>query len=175
MSKHKSLSPKLRKQVYEKYNGHCAYCGCKLEMKDMQVDHIKSVYVHQDFKHDMTDEEMNSIDNLMPACRQCNLYKSTMTLEDFRNQLETTLFRNTIKTFQFRLAEKYGLVQKTPHKIRFYFEEVRDAKEVECCKECRKYQTDWCPLASIDFETGFADENDRSNPDGWCKEFEKES
>lgn len=29
-----------RKAVYAKYNGHCAYCGRKIEYKDMQVDHL---------------------------------------------------------------------------------------------------------------------------------------
>lgn len=32
----------VREEVYSKYNGHCAYCGCRLEYKDMQVDHIDS-------------------------------------------------------------------------------------------------------------------------------------
>lgn len=74
----------------------------------------------------MTDEEINSINNLMPACRQCNFYKGTMDIESFRNQLETTLFHNTIDTFQFRLAERYGLVKATPHHTRFYFENRKE-------------------------------------------------
>lgn len=36
----KPIPKKLRKQVYAKCNGHCAYCGCELEYKDMQVDHV---------------------------------------------------------------------------------------------------------------------------------------
>lgn len=40
----KPIPKKIREQVYKKYNGHCAYCGCKLEYKDMQVDHVISVY-----------------------------------------------------------------------------------------------------------------------------------
>lgn len=41
----KPIPKKIRKQVYQKYNGHCAYCGSKLEYKDMQVDHVISVYI----------------------------------------------------------------------------------------------------------------------------------
>lgn len=26
---------KLRQEIYDKYNGHCAYCGCEIELKDM--------------------------------------------------------------------------------------------------------------------------------------------
>lgn len=36
----KPIPKSVRKQVYAKYNGHCAYCGCELEYKDMQVDHV---------------------------------------------------------------------------------------------------------------------------------------
>lgn len=57
MSKHKSIPKKDRLKIYEKYNGHCAYCGCELNYKDMQVDHIKSVYVNMDYEDDMTDDE----------------------------------------------------------------------------------------------------------------------
>ena len=28
------ISKKTREIVYNKYNGHCAYCGCEIEMKD---------------------------------------------------------------------------------------------------------------------------------------------
>ena len=42
--KRKPISKDTREKVYEKYGGHCAYCGCHLEMKDMQIDHVYSVY-----------------------------------------------------------------------------------------------------------------------------------
>ena len=42
--KRKPIPQQVRKQVYERYNGHCAYCGCELDIKDMQVDHLDSVY-----------------------------------------------------------------------------------------------------------------------------------
>jgi 5-methylcytosine-specific restriction endonuclease McrA len=31
-----------RQQIHQKYNGHCAYCGCEITPKEMQVDHIVS-------------------------------------------------------------------------------------------------------------------------------------
>lgn len=148
MSAHKRIPKKIRQQIFEKYNGHCAYCGCELTMKTMQVDHIYSVY-HAEMKAkgmvtspgDAKDENgeyiydkqrlqkraasVNDIDNLMPACRQCNFYKGAMDIETFRNALETTLYENTVKPFQFRLAEKYGFVQRYPHKIQFYFEKEK--------------------------------------------------
>ncbi|WP_338630709.1 HNH endonuclease signature motif containing protein [Clostridium baratii] len=110
--KRKSISKKTRIKVYEMYNGHCAYCGCELEYKDMQVDHVESLYWH-----DGKDE----ISNYKPACRMCNFYKSTMTLEDFREQLYKINGRLE-KVFLYRLGKKYGLIKEVDRKIEFYFE-----------------------------------------------------
>lgn len=123
MSKHKAVPKKTRMALYEKYNHRCAYCGCGLEYKDMQVDHVKSVYANTDFKQTMTEEEMYSEENLLPACRQCNFYKSTMTLEDFRKRIRITMMDNLRKDFGYRLALRYGLIEENPRDIIvFYFE-----------------------------------------------------
>lgn len=108
----KPIQKKIREQVYKKYNGHCAYCGCKLEYKDMQVDHVISVYGK---------DGSNDLDNLMPTCRMCNFYKSTYSLDDFRKNLET-LHERLQKTFIYRLALKYGLIEEHKKKVNFYFE-----------------------------------------------------
>ena len=123
-TKRKAIPKKIRLAVYGKCSGHCAYCGCDLEYKDMQVDHIKSVYSNTDFKQVMTEEEMYSVNNLLPACRQCNFYKSSMDLETFRKRLTTTLMENLQKTFQYRLALKYGLIEEHIEPITFYFEQL---------------------------------------------------
>lgn len=34
----KAISKNIRELVFNKYNKHCAYCGCELEYKDMQID-----------------------------------------------------------------------------------------------------------------------------------------
>ena len=124
MSKHKTIPKKIRQEVYQKYNHRCAYCGCDLEYKDMQVDHVKSVYANTDIKQTMSSEEMYDIDNLMPSCRQCNFYKSSMQLDDFRERLATTMMENLQKEFTYRLALKYGLIEEYIKPIRFYFETV---------------------------------------------------
>lgn len=108
----KPIPKNIREQVYRKCNGHCAYCGCKLEYKNMQVDHVISVYGN---------DGSNDIENLMPSCRMCNFYKSTFTLDEFRKNLET-LHERLRKPFIYRLALKYGLVEENRKKIKFYFE-----------------------------------------------------
>lgn len=110
--KRKPITKPVRLKVYEKYNGHCAYCGCELELKDMQVDHIESVYWYNG---------ANDIENYNPACRMCNFYKSTMPIEDFRKQLGKLTSRLK-DIFIYRLAKKYGLIKEVEKPIKFYFE-----------------------------------------------------
>lgn len=40
--RHKPIPKAIRQQVYEKFGGHCAYCGAPLAYRDMQVDHIEA-------------------------------------------------------------------------------------------------------------------------------------
>ena len=116
--KHKTIPKEIRQKVYDKYNGHCAYCGCELDYKDMQVDHINSVYVSMIVSGGVDE----CLENYMPSCRQCNFYKSTFTLEAFRERLTTVLMKNLQKNFGYRLALKYGLIEEKVQPIEFYFE-----------------------------------------------------
>lgn len=109
--KRKAIPKETRAKVYEMYGGHCAYCGREIDVKDMQVDHVQPVYLGG--KDDPS--------NYLPACRQCNFYKSTMTAEGLRNQLRLIPGRLG-KLFIFRLALAYGLIQFTDKPIKFYFE-----------------------------------------------------
>lgn len=69
----------------------------------------------------------NSIDNFMPACRQCNYYKGTSTIDEFRRKI-LRLERTTLISFPVRLAQKYGIVQVKEWDMKFYFEKIRNAK-----------------------------------------------
>ena len=106
------VSKKQREQVYKKYNERCAYCGQKIEYKNMQVDHIKPKYLGG----------KNETENYLPTCRACNFYKSTFSLEEFRKRIETIPDRLN-KIFIFKLAIKYGLIKITNKKIKFLLEQ----------------------------------------------------
>ena len=41
-AKRKRITAAQRMKVWQKYNGHCAYCGCEIMLEEMQVDHIVS-------------------------------------------------------------------------------------------------------------------------------------
>lgn len=116
------ITKELRYRVFYKYNEHCAYCGCKLSFKTMQIDHLESY---------MNNGENLDFNNLMPSCRQCNFYKNTLTLEKFREQL-THITDRLNKTFIYRLAKKYNLIiENANNPIVFYFEKYKNEVEDE--------------------------------------------
>ena len=124
-AKRKTIPKSVRQQVYDSMKGRCGYCGCNITYKEMQVDHIEAVYLHEEELNAGEAQQINSIENYMPACRACNFYKSTMSVEKFRKQLETPQERLE-KIFIYRLAKKYGIVKEVKKPVQFYFEKVKN-------------------------------------------------
>ena len=118
----KPISKALRLKVYEKYDGHCAYCGCNLKYHEMQIDHAISVgsLIYGDEK--ATEETVNAESNLMPACRKCNFYKSMGDIEEFRRNIANILQKSCVQTFAAQLALKYGILTLHQWNGKFYFE-----------------------------------------------------
>lgn len=114
----KSIPKKIRQQIYDKYNGRCAYCGCELEYKNMQVDHIEAVRIAE--YHGK--EPDNSIENYNPACRSCNFYKATFDLEEFRKNIESSLVKRLRRDFNYKMLIKYGMIHEDIKPVKFYFE-----------------------------------------------------
>ena len=109
------MKTELREKVWKKYNCKCAYCGEDLEYKKMQVDHIDAKYLGG----------ANDIKNYNPSCRGCNFYKSTFSLDQFKQQL-STLHERFNKIFIVRLAIKYGIISFKPFDGKFYYEKLNE-------------------------------------------------
>lgn len=105
------MSKIKRLEVYNKYQGRCAYCGKEIELKDMQVDHIQPKRIGG------TDE----IENLNPTCRSCNHYKRARDIESFRELMKTLHIRIRSQYID-RVAEDYGIIEIKPWNGKFYFE-----------------------------------------------------
>lgn len=116
----KTISKKTRVAVYEKYDGHCAYCGKEIEYKEMQLDHMIPRQRERFKKY--TEEEIECFENYMPSCRRCNHYKRAHSLETFRQMIEeipNKLFRDN---YIYKVGLDYGLVSAHKQKVIFYFE-----------------------------------------------------
>lgn len=110
------LSKTQRQQVYEKCGGHCAYCGSRLDYKDMQVDHVKPL------KHGGED----TLSNMLPACRSCNHYKAALDAEGFRRYLAGIHKRFMRDSIPYQAAARFGIVRHLGDGVTFYFEKMRE-------------------------------------------------
>lgn len=124
MGKRQKLSNLERIMVYEKTDGHCAYCGTPLKFKEMQVDHVKPFSMGG----------ANTLDNLLPACRYCNHYKSSRTLESFRSALTKIVSVLTRDSATYAIAARFGRVLDCNTPVKFYFENKTDFNIRQCVK-----------------------------------------
>lgn len=121
-----------RQKILNKYGKRCGYCGTDIDLKSMQVDHIipqenfedciRNIMHIPKFLLHLTLRDVHNIDNLMPACRSCNNWKHSMSLEFFRHELELQVKRLRERSSNYRIALRYGFITENPKKLKFYFE-----------------------------------------------------
>lgn len=112
-----------REVVFDKYNGRCAYCGCKLNI-GWHIDHIEPII--RNIKDNSCEKPYNhNIENMNPACPSCNIQKNSYTLEQFRTNIKQ--FVNSLNQYstQYKFAKKYGLLIETNKDVVFYFETLK--------------------------------------------------
>jgi len=112
-----------RKEIYDKCNGHCAYCGAELDLCNMQIDHIKP--------QASGDPSVHSVDNYNPSCPICNGWKHCDNIESFRRSIAQQVRKCRDYSRNFRMAERFGLVAEIEKPIVFYFEELEQRARAE--------------------------------------------
>lgn len=133
------------------FGGKCAYCGCELPEKGWHADHIEPVWREwwkntpgwkesHGFNYDyvggsvirtaiplekakLLAPENDTLDNLFPSCRACNIDKHASSLESWRKQMEDRVGVCRRNYSAFRHAERFGLVQEIKKPIVFWFEQ----------------------------------------------------
>ena len=109
-----------RKLILQKYKRRCAYCGCKLTIDTLSVDHIeplnRGIYFDK--------YELANLDNLNPCCQSCNSSKGNKSLEDWRLYLDELHYRLINNNSQYKLMIRMGLI-KEPKLFIFYFERIK--------------------------------------------------
>ena len=94
-----------KNSILNKTAGHCAYCGCTLNVNNMTRDHVVA----------KSRGGTSELDNLLPACRACNLLKGDDSLDSFRLRF----FWDTLHPADL---VTYDSMVKAISKKRFYFE-----------------------------------------------------
>jgi hypothetical protein len=122
---------KIRVNVYNKCNGHCAYCGVVISIGEMCIDHVEPIGRIRQFNLEkrklvftgkVLKPENDHIDNMLPSCHSCNSYKSSFNLEKFRTELLQQQRRLNEHSCNYRIAKRFGLIKENPNHIHFYFE-----------------------------------------------------
>ncbi len=112
-------------RVFNKFNQHCAYCGCDLDYNKMQIDHINPIYrktSQKELDQYGIIKGVNSIENYNPSCGSCNSSKSTFTIEKWRKEIELKKDRLQRDSSTFRILKRFGIVEVIDRPIKFYFE-----------------------------------------------------
>ncbi len=76
----KRIGKTERQMLYKVQGGRCMYCGRKLSLADMHVDH----------KTPVVRRGSNSMSNLQLLCAPCNTRKGDMTEGEFRRAYKLT-------------------------------------------------------------------------------------
>ncbi|MBO5435344.1 HNH endonuclease [bacterium] len=127
-NKRRKLSPDEKAHVYNKFNGHCAYCGCGTNLSDVTIDHVKPL------NKNGTDET----DNMFPCCYVCNHIKHNFTVSKFRSRIveichsinidDTNIISNNSvkpeRLSEIEIAKKYGSEVAVSGTVVFYYEKV---------------------------------------------------
>lgn len=111
---------KYRKEVYKKYNGRCAYCGCVIDSNTFHVDHIEPLKRHiKGVK-----KGINTLSNYNPSCPSCNASKCDWSLDEWRVRIVDKYKSLYNQSSAFRFLIKFNIVEATYNDVIFYFEKT---------------------------------------------------
>ena len=101
-----------RAKIRAKSGGFCWYCGEELPDKGWHADHFIPK------RRGGPDD----IDNMVPACAPCNLFKRTYSINGLRRKLSRQVDRGLKTSINMRMALKFGQIKLTKKPIKFWFE-----------------------------------------------------
>lgn len=121
------FSARKRGRIFAKTDGHCGYCGVKLDpFVDWHADH-------------MTPRRLGSggEDNLVPSCPSCNSRKQSKDIEEFRAFVKGTMLTHvdslTGPYLRYMTPETADELRKVSRRVR---ELVEDASIVFYLDHC---------------------------------------
>lgn len=120
-----------RDALRQKFGGRCAYCGG--DLTDMHADHLEPVIRIQTdpwgrrlpaAECRMVKPERNTVANMMPACKGCNLHKGGYSLEGWRDIVQRSAEIVAKQTSTFRAGVRLGVIAVSNAPVTFYFERI---------------------------------------------------
>jgi 5-methylcytosine-specific restriction endonuclease McrA len=126
MAKHYNRANR-RDLIYNKYNGHCAYCGCEISFDNFSVDHIEPVFrghTNDQITSFGRTRGVDSLDNYNPCCKSCNSSKATFTLEKWRSEISKKFDRCARDCSSYSMLLRFGLIEEKRNSVLFYFEKI---------------------------------------------------
>ena len=134
------MNKKQRQELFEKYGGRCAYCGCELQ-KGWHADHIEPIVRDSKWNRDKgkfeqtgtcRKPENETLENYNPACASCNIQKDCFSVEQFRINIQNFVKSLNRDSTQYKFAKRYGLIVETENPVVFYFERCGVQSHSEC-------------------------------------------
>lgn len=127
-----------KQAILEKTDGKCAYCGCDLNLKSMTIDHVDPIVRPLELRnHQIVTKNVKGtpdqehIDNKLPACRSCNSYKSSSSIESFRQRIahwpDVFIGNNPC----FRAMLRFGIIEIIKKPVVFEFEHQENQSDNE--------------------------------------------
>lgn len=98
------ITKKTKEKVRKKFDGHCAYCGCILTDENFTVDHI----------YPSSRGGSDAIDNLHPACKECNNGKGNATIKEIHKMFPDEKFYFEVGKKKRTDAKQFSQVLKEP-------------------------------------------------------------
>jgi 5-methylcytosine-specific restriction endonuclease McrA len=124
------MNKKQRQELFEKYDGKCAYCGCELK-RGWHADHIEPVIRDSRWNKEkgrfeqtgtVQNPENETLENYNPACASCNIQKNSFSVEQFRINIQNFVKSLNRNSTQYKFAKRYDLIVETENPVVFYFE-----------------------------------------------------
>ena len=143
-----ALKKKEREELHMMFGGKCAYCGEDLKrgwhadyIGPVEREWLKAFYRArwiregrrgaEPEKPKLGRPERDCIENMFPACRNCNCGKSAYNLEMWRRILSEQPRMAFDYSSNYRWSIKFGLVALTNAPVVFYFERMRSSAHFE--------------------------------------------
>ena len=120
------LTAAERKDLWERMNRRCAYCGIKIGFSEVTADH----------KIPISRGGPDTFQNRECCCGPCNALKADRTIEEFRALVMGINYDLMQKDAGYRAGLRFGTIREYRKKhIYFYFEELEGRQK---CRELRK-------------------------------------